>query len=64
MGIRSEKSTYRIITRDRHAYTSDVATRDEALKCLLAFTKDLDYREAVIVDFNTGSEVVSLRTIK
>ena len=64
MGIVSEKSTYRIITRDRHAYTSDVATRDEALKCLLAFTKDLDYREAVIVDFNTGLEVISLRTIK
>jgi hypothetical protein len=64
MGIISELSTIRLKTLDDYVFTGDYQTREEAFKALKEYAAKVEYKEAVIVDTNTGSEVLSLRVIK
>jgi len=64
MGVRSELSTIRLKTLDDYVFTGDYQTRDEAFKALKEYAAKVDYKEAVIIDTNTGTTVLSLRVIK
>lgn len=64
MGIRSERSTVRILTDDNGNYEKCYPTRNEGLSALLYLTKDIIYKQAILIDPNTAEIIVSLRTIK
>lgn len=64
MGVRSELSTIRLTTLDDYVFTGDYQTRDEAFKALKKYAAEVSYKEAIIIDTNTGTEVLSLRIVK
>jgi hypothetical protein len=64
MRIENQKSCSLVITTDDQTLTNTFDSREVALKDLLIKTKEINYKRAEVVDFNTGMIVVSLRTIK
>jgi hypothetical protein len=64
MGIRSEESCTKITTLDNHTVTNMFHSRDQAFQFLLEHTTNILYKEASIFDYNTGTIVLSLRSIK
>lgn len=64
MGIFSERSIVSIITLDNFKFNIESDNREEAFELLLSQIKDIQYKQASIFDYNTGSEVLSLRTLK
>jgi len=64
MGICSEVSYTKIVTLDNCIIENNFDSREEALKYLLMSTADITYKEASVIDYNTGSVVISMRNIK
>lgn len=64
MGIRSEASYTKIVTLDNYTIETNFDSRDEALKYLLSSIADIKYKEALVIDFCTGTAIVSMRSIK
>jgi hypothetical protein len=61
MEVKKEKSTTRVITKDNVVFFDQHESREAAFEFLLEFTKDLEYKEAVILDTGTDAQVLSLR---
>jgi hypothetical protein len=64
MGIRQNNYSIKIITLDNGKYEEKVGEWHKTFHLLLDRIKGFDYKEASIIDYDTGETSLSLRTIQ
>jgi hypothetical protein len=62
--IINENSLARVVNQDGSKYESGHSNREDAFDFIKLWTQNVNYREAVIIDQDSGEIVLSLRTLR